>query len=242
MKNIKRIISFVLIAAMAISLYACKSNEPDSVGESVGAETGAWAVNDQEIQAKLPDEVAKAFSKAMEGFTGIDLEPVAYVGSQVVAGMNYMILCRATAVSQESVPTYKMVIIYADLDGNAEITSLTDFDLAKYTEGEGKQDQEMLSGGWYVPEEACGSDIPEEVKAAYEEATEAVCWQWGTVDTIAYLGSQVVAGTNYAILCKGVLTEDSSSNRVFIVTVYKDLDGNVQFLNSRILDLTDFTE
>ncbi len=41
-----------------------------------------------------------------------------------------MILCRVTTATPEPVTTYRMVVIYADLDGNAEITSLKDFDIS----------------------------------------------------------------------------------------------------------------
>ena len=242
MKIIRRTISIILISAIAMSLSACKGSKTDNKEGSVGAETGAWTMNDQKTQAKLPDEAARAFNKATEGFTGSTLEPVALIGSQVVAGLNYMILCRATTATQESVTTYQIAVIYADLEGNAELISLKDFDLSKYTEGHVEAAQEMLSGGWYVPEDACGSDIPENAKAAYEKATEAVCWEWAEAEPIAYLGSQVVAGTNYAILCKGKLTEDSSTNRIFVTTVYEDTEGNAGVANTRLLELAEFTE
>ena len=60
---------------------------------AVGIGPGGEEYFTQEAKAALPNDVAKAFSKAVEGFTGSTLEPVAYLGSQVVAGMNYMILC-----------------------------------------------------------------------------------------------------------------------------------------------------
>ena len=247
--TVKRIISLVLLAVIPFGMSACKSDPSDSpkgeetIEETAAAhQTGAWTIDDTESRAELPEEVENAFEKALEGFTGSSLEPVAYVGSQVVAGMNYMILCRAASVSQEPVPAYKMVVIYADLEGNAEILSLKDFDISKFTEEEGVKEPEALSGGWYAAEDAAGSELPENVREAYEKATETVCWQWGSVDTLAYLGSQVVAGTNYAILCKGELTEDPSAERIFVVTVYEDLEGNASITNSCILDLAEFTE
>ena len=242
MTNAIRIIGFVLIAAMVLSLAACTSSNSDDNGDSPEITTGAWAINDQDIQASLPDEVANAFNKATETLTGTTLEPVAYIGSQVVAGTNYMVLCRATSSTETPGATYQLAIIYADLEGNAELTSLVDFDFAKFTEGEGNKDFEMLSGGWFVPTDASGSNIPEDAQAAYDNALSTVCWEWGEVEPLAYLGSQVVSGTNYAILCKGELTEDPSNERVFIVTIYEDLDGNASVSNSNVLDLIELTE
>ena len=238
MKTAKRIISLILMAVIAFSMSACASGSSDN-GETAGNETGAWAMNDQKNEAKLPDEVEKAFRKATENFTGGTLEPVAYIGSQVVAGMNYMIICREVTATQEPESSYKIAVIYADLEGNAELTSLSDFDFTKYTEGEGTKNSETLSGGWYASPDAAGSEIPDDVRNVYEKATEAVCWEWAEVDLLAYLGSQVVAGTNYAILCHGKLTEDESTDHIFIITVYEDPDGSAGVSNIHTLDLSE---
>ena len=44
------------------------------------------------------------------------------IGSQVVAGMNYCQLCKVTAVAPDAKPQYRLVYIYEELNGNAEIT------------------------------------------------------------------------------------------------------------------------
>lgn len=240
MNNIKRIISLMLIIVMVICMFGCTSSKTDNSEEESVSETGTWMINDQNIKVTLPDHVEKAFNKATEGFKGIMLEPLAYVGSQVVAGMNYMILCRATTATQEPVTTYRMAVIYADLEGNAEITSLKDFDLSNYTESKGLSGQEMLPGGWYVPEETSESHIPKEVKDAYEKATATISWKWDKVNILAYLGSQTVAGMNYSVLCKGEITGDDAADNIIIITIYEDLDGNAEISNIHILDLTEF--
>ena len=238
MKRIRQMISIMLISAIAFSMTACAGSNSDNV-ETEGKETGAWTISDQSNEAKLPDEVEKAFRKATESFTGSTLIPVAYIGSQVVAGMNYMILCRSVTAAQEPETSYKIAVIYADLEGNAELTSLSDFDFVKFTVGEGMKNSETLSGGWFAASDASGSEIPEDVRNAYEKAAEAVCWEWAEVDLLAYLGSQVVAGTNYAILCHGKLTEDESTDHIFIITVYEDPEGNVEVSNVHTLDISE---
>ena len=254
----KKAILFTLVAALVICLSACGSNKSDTTSNmasdatsdtasnvsegSAGPMTGGWEIAGQELQAKLPEEVATAFSKATETLTGTTLEPVAYVGSQVVAGTNYMVLCRATSATEEPETTYQMAVIYADLEGNAEVTSLKDFDLTKYVEGEGTKDFEQLAGGWSAADDAAGAGLPENAKNAYDKALETVCWEWGAVEPLACLGSQVVSGTNYAILCKGTLTEDESAARIFVITIYEDLDGKAELSNSHVLDLAEFNE
>lgn len=250
----KKAILFMLIAAMAICMSACGGSKTDTTSdtasdttssvpeESSAPVTGGWAIDDQDLQVKLPEDVEKAFKKATEALTGATLEPVAYVGSQVVAGTNYMVLCRATSSTENPETKYQMAVIYADLEGNAEVTSLKDFDITKYTEGEGKRDFEQLSGGWSASSDAVGAGLPENAKKAYDEALETVCWEWAETEPLACLGSQVVAGTNYAILCKGKLTEDESAEQIFVAVIYEDLDGNANVSNTNILDLAEFNQ
>lgn len=238
MRAIRQMIAIVLISAVAFSMTSCADSKSEKIETGAG-ETGAWTVSDQKTEVKLPEDVEKAFRKATENITGSTLVPVSYIGSQVVAGMNYMILCRSVTAAQEPQTSYKIAVIYADLEGNAELTSLSDFDLTKYTEGEGKKNSEVLSGGWYVAPDAVGVEIPEDVKRAYEKATEAVCWEWAEVDLLACLGSQIAAGTNYAILCRGKLTEDESTDHIFMITVYEDLEGNAEVTNIHTLDLSE---
>ena len=213
------------------------------------SETGAWSINDQKIEAFLPEEVEKAFNKVTETLTGCGLEPVAYVGSQVVAGMNYMILCRATGSAHELGTSFKMAVIYADLQGNAELSSLKDFDLSEFTGGDGPSitdadttaDMDIV-GGWSVPEDAAGAGLPKEINEKYESATATVDWIWSKVDPLAYLGSQVVAGNNYALICKGESASEERADSIMIVTIYEDTDGKSELSNIHLLDLADFTD
>ena len=43
------------------------------------------------------------------------------LATQVVAGRNYRLLCKATVVSPDAASTYAIVTVYADLEGGAEI-------------------------------------------------------------------------------------------------------------------------
>lgn len=75
---------------------------------------------------ELTDEAKAAFEKAIEGFVGVDYKPVALLGTQVVTGTNYRILCEAT-VAYPGAETQEVVMtIYEDLDGNASILSIED--------------------------------------------------------------------------------------------------------------------
>ena len=47
--------------------------------------------------------------------------------------MNYCILCQITPVVPDAVPTWALVYIYADLQGNAEITNVYDLYIDRHS-------------------------------------------------------------------------------------------------------------
>ena len=244
MKMMKKLIALILVLAMVFCMAACGSSgseEAETEAESNPEEavSGGWEMASNDAAA-LPEEVQKAFDSATEKLDGNDLKPVAYVASQVVAGMNYMILCESTPVTADPQPKYQMAVIYADLEGNAELTSIVDFDYVSYTDGDDQTQQEILAGGWNAAEDAVGSEIPEEVLAAYDKAAETVDWVWDKVEPLAYLGSQIVAGTNYALICKGESSDEKAAS-IMVLTVYEDLEGKAEVTNIYSLDLTQYT-
>ena len=82
---------------------------------------GGWT---QPETPEMTEEAQAAFDKAMEKLLGANYVPVALAESQVVAGMNYCILCESTVVYPGAETSYALVYIYEDLDGNAEITEI----------------------------------------------------------------------------------------------------------------------
>ena len=93
--------------------------------ETTNAEvtTGRWE-NIPHDAGELPADAQAAFDKAVEGLVGAEYVPVVLMSTQVVAGTNYCILCQITPIVPNATPTWALVYIYADLDGNAEITNV----------------------------------------------------------------------------------------------------------------------
>jgi len=85
---------------------------------------GAWNYADMPA-CNLPEKAATAFSKAITGLVGVKYTPVLYVGSQLVSGTNYCIICKTVTVTQEPIEGCVSMIIYEDLQGNVAITSIT---------------------------------------------------------------------------------------------------------------------
>ena len=83
---------------------------------------GGWSVPEDE-QAGLD-----AFAKATEGLLGVEYTPLCVLGQQLVAGMNYCVLCRGLGVYPDAQPCYTLAVVYAALDGSATVTRWIELD------------------------------------------------------------------------------------------------------------------
>jgi hypothetical protein len=93
---------------------------------------GAWEVRDPGNAAVLAEDAHEAFAKASKNYDGVALTPMAQLGTQVVAGTNYLVLCEGAPVVQNAKPALYVAQVYADLEGNAEFTSVQPLDLLAY--------------------------------------------------------------------------------------------------------------
>ena len=97
---------------------------PDAAEPDVPLAGGWEAAADPTVT----EEIRALLDKGLNGMLGVDYEPVTYLGSQVVAGRNHAILCKATVVAPNAVPSWKIVYLYEDLQGNVSILNIADFD------------------------------------------------------------------------------------------------------------------
>ena len=138
MKNVmKRLFAGTLALMMLFAMTGCKANAQSlmvekpaetKVEEAAAERLGGWTAAED---TALTDDQRSLFEKALEGLAGVGYEPVAYLGSQVVAGLNHCFLCKATVVYPGAEPAYKLVYIYESLDGNASLTDVADLDIAR---------------------------------------------------------------------------------------------------------------
>lgn len=215
----KKAVSFVLclslIAACILVFASCgkQNNENTTTSglESGGELVGGWAKADSPV---ITDDFKKIFDKAVAEFD-VDYTPVAYLASQVVAGTNHCVLCKAMLSS------YAIVYIYEDLEGNAEVTGIVSSDAAAQSaEGD-------VVGGWTEPE---SPEMTDDAKKALEKASETLT---GAAYTpVALLATQVVAGMNYRIICESRPTVPVPEVGYVIVTVYADLQGNAEITDT----------
>lgn len=91
--------------------------------------TGGWAVAEDPA---ITEERSELFSKAFGNTVGVDYTPVAYLGSQTVAGTNHCFLCLSRIVKPDAIPKYVLVFIYEDLQGSLKIMNLADFNFGSF--------------------------------------------------------------------------------------------------------------
>ena len=202
----KKIIVFILIVALIITsvavLAACsKKNREEPI-------SGGWAAAQSPV---ITEEINALMDKVNGVLAGAQYTPVAYLASQIVAGRNHRILCKSTPTVPDAESTYVIVTIYEDLQGNAEITSTLESD-AYAPSGE------QLMGGWSDAESPV---ITDDVRAMVGKACKGYT-------PVALVATQVVAGTNYCILCN----KDGGSN-YFLAYIYQDLDGKAELTETK---------
>ena len=193
---------------------------------------GGWTVNSDETVYTLPEDAQAAFTKAIGAQDVIDAKPIALIGQQVVAGTNYAILAEVTPLIDgvPLVPELKVLVVYADLQGNASLLETLPFDLGTLAENsDAALPLETLAGGWAAPAEFTAVTLPENVQAAFDKALDGYLGLQQT--PIAFLGSQVTAGTNYAILTHASLLTATPIHAVQIIFLHADLEGNASIVS-----------
>lgn len=160
---------------------------------------GGWTIPEETF---MTDEAFDAFY----GAVGDDAElwPQCMMATQVVAGVNYAVLCAG-------LNDVEIVYVYHNVSGENEL--LRKQVLVSY-------DAE-LAGGWNeLGEDQPGEEVFAAIDAAFDRLTGI------GVNEYYILAQQVVAGTNYAVLCRKTTVTAEPVESWAMATVYVDLDGN----------------
>lgn len=206
----------------------------------------------------ITDEIKALCDKAFEGLCGASYEPVALLATQVVAGTNYCILFKCTPAILNPTETYAIGYLYEELEGNVECTDMiissfptdlindavssddisTDADNQNGNDTLTTDDNIRYEGAWEQPD---SPEMTKEASDAFEKAFEELVGV--AYDPLALLSTQVVAGTNYRILCEATVVVPDAEPKYVIVTINEDLDGNAEILDiSNLEEDTDETE
>lgn len=235
----KKFISIAMALSVICAASACAADKktaettlPEVTSENISDApvAGGWESKELNEAADMDADIREVFTKAAEAAEK-KLVPIALLGTQVVAGTNYAFLCTEDGKA-------KIAVIYEDLEKKAEITSIKDFDFVNYTSKDTAAPEGELAGGWTVGDAVKEQPLSEEDEAVFEKALNRYTGMGYA--PLAMLGTQVVAGTNYAVLCKGAPVVPDAAENIYVVTIYDGVDGKTEISGVACVDLADF--
>ena len=178
---------------------------------------GAWEVNNKLLSLDKNPEAKAAFERAIEGLDGYSYEAIALLGTQVVAGTNYSILVRGTAVTPDAKPVYQIITVYEDVTGKTEITDTKDLTEAS---------EEGTTGALEVNDGEYDLNKNTDVQAVFDKALADLVGD--SYEPVAYIGSQVVAGTTYYAIYRCVPAVQDPKDSFVLITATESPDGTVE--------------
>ncbi len=184
---------------------------------------GGWTINTGDTAVEADERAAKAFELAAAADQEHTYDPIALLATQVVAGTNYCFAARVTAAGPDALPEIRILYVYADLSGNAEII------------GEDVIVGEVMPGSFEANAGDLTLEANEEVKAAWDKALEGLLGV--DYEPVAYLAKQIVSGSNYLILCRTTVVHPDAVPEFSLVTIYQDLQGNAKFGESEPIEI-----
>lgn len=197
--------------------------------------TGGWQVYLDNEVGNISDDDQEMFDLAVKDEKDYQYTTIALLGTQVVAGTNYMFLTKATNLDSGDV-SWKIVTIYRDLTGVGKVFNIKDFNIVDYLESNAEGYPEGLAGGWNINSEV-KSTLNTEIEEKFNKALEGL--DGAGYSPISVLGTQVVAGTNYAILTHGVTTTNPPMHTLNIVKLYVNLNGESEIINISSIKISD---
>ena len=221
----KKILLTILIMMVGVLLVGC--NKEDKKKES-----STWVINLDVSKQELDNYVKKTFEDAKANYSG-NLDYVALLGKQVVAGTNYMFLCK-----DES--SFKVAIVYRNLEGVSQITNVSVFDPVKYVNENTNYNPEQLAGGWYTEVPVWINGLDSNVQKYFQEATEKLVGV--DYSPIGVLAEQYNMGVNYAVLCYGQPSYQGALPGIYMLTLYVDKTNKAEIVSIASINLADFNK
>ena len=88
---------------------------------------------------------------------------------------------------------------------------------------------DTLLGGWEIASHDA-EELPEDAQEAFDKAKGKL--PDGEYTPVSLLATQLVAGTNYCILCQVTPADTASEQKWTLVYIYADLQGNAEIMNT----------
>lgn len=153
----KKLLLCLLGTIICITLLGCSKHNEDS----------KWKITVSENKGVFPEEVEKAFNDAKDDYQDGELIPIALLGEQIVAGTNYMFLCTNNS-------EYNTVIVYKNIQGESQITSVNRFNPKNYLYKNDSIDNDEIVGGWETKLLENETNIPDNIRESFLKAKEKI--------------------------------------------------------------------
>lgn len=213
----KKLLALLLILCMLISSLPVFAST-----------VGDWRTSKPTSVITAKDDV---FKKATKELDGVSYKPVALLAKQVVSGTNYIYLCYGTTISKKSVSSWYILSAYKNLNNKVRLNSIEKINI-KDIKTSVKPRTETLAGGYVIlPVRKKPSTLPANARKAFNKATKS--YSEYNLSPIALLGTQLVAGTNYRILCYG----KGKVSDLFVVDIYQKPSGKSTITSCKAFDL-----
>jgi len=170
---------------------------------------GSWTVNVN--ISGMPEKVATAVSALNDKLIGAEYTPIAYLGSQVVNGINHAVLAEQLITTGKDTKNV-VVLIFNEKGMDCTLVAIE-----RVLESGGE------AGGIVVD---TTTDIPEEAQEAFDTVFEG--FVGSKVEPFVYLGSQVVKGVNYIFAAEVTPVVENPETKVAIVIV-NAMTGEISF-------------
>ena len=174
---------------------------------------GNWNVNI--TMGAMPQKVASAVTKLSETLIGAEYEPIAYLGSQVVNGVNHAVLAKQTILTGRDTKNI-VVLIFNEKPNEMEATLVN---IERVVEGGaplGGTDINVMT------------DIPEDANQAFAKGFEG--YVGCAVKPLALLATKVTNGINYVFLAEMTPVTLNPEKKVALVTV-NGLSNELSFVD-----------
>jgi hypothetical protein len=176
---------------------------------------GGWKI-DIAVQA-FPQKVASYGLPVLQDLVGVDYNAVAYLGSQVVNGINHAILVQAKVVAPDALTTLKVAVLHEKpIDAIKSEFSILGFGdpILTYRPG--------LAGGITAP--VSFIDTAKEAAELWEKCEKPLGMHY---ETACVLGTQVVAGVKTAILAEAAPVVPEATKKAVVMYIWTKVDGEV---------------
>ena len=203
-----------------------KTEEPSA---GAGAVLGGWTVN-TDFNSMMADDDVSRFETAKEGLLGVNYTPVQVIATQVVNGTNYAYL----ATGSEPKNGWYVIVVNENTAGEVSLVNIREIDPADIHTKENADGAAL--GGWTATDTGKAGMLPsEDAMAAFDKAQEKLLGV--TLNPIALIASQVVNGTNYAVLSRGRTATENPEVNLYVTIINAGTDGSVEVLENNLLDL-----